>query len=376
MRPATGARVLGVASLLVAWAMTAEAATGDVVLYASEATVVKGNWTAAASGGAASGRSMGSQDNGWSSTASPQAAPANYFEMTFTAPANTSYRVWLRLRAANNSKWNDAVWVQFSDALVNGSAAYRIGTTSGLLVNLERCSGCGTSGWGWQNTAYWLTQATAVSFAASGTHTVRVQIREDGVEVDQIVLSPSTYYSAAPGPIVDDATIVPKTPPASSPYSGTPIALPGVVDAALFDHGGAGVAYSDTTAGNAGGAFRATDVDLEASAGGGYNVGWTAAGEWLVYTVNVTAAGVAATNAIEHAGAGAPFEVSGRLVNGDVLITVRDYGAWRAPRLGDQGRGLSLMRALMDAVEVTPTPEGTTVVLRRRVASHNGAAPG
>ena len=44
---------------------------------------------------------------------------------------------------------------------------------------------------------------------------------------------------------------------------------------------------------------------------------------------------------------------------------MRDYGAWRAPREGDRGRGLSLMQALMDTVEVTPTPEGTTVRLRR-----------
>jgi anti-sigma regulatory factor (Ser/Thr protein kinase) len=47
------------------------------------------------------------------------------------------------------------------------------------------------------------------------------------------------------------------------------------------------------------------------------------------------------------------------------VITVRDFGEWRAPREGDQGRGLSLMRALMDAVEVTPSREGTTVLLRR-----------
>jgi anti-sigma regulatory factor (Ser/Thr protein kinase)/putative methionine-R-sulfoxide reductase with GAF domain len=80
-----------------------------------------------------------------------------------------------------------------------------------------------------------------------------------------------------------------------------------------------------------------------------------------------TACGEAATNAIEHAGAGSgsPFEVVGLLEGRDVDITVRDYGAWRSPRQGDQGRGLSLMRALMDSVEVTPTPEGTTVRLRR-----------
>ena len=45
--------------------------------------------------------------------------------------------------------------------------------------------------------------------------------------------------------------------------------------------------------GNAGGAYRPTDVDIETTAdtGGGYNLGWVAAGEWLKYTVNVTAAG-------------------------------------------------------------------------------------
>jgi PAS domain S-box-containing protein len=85
-----------------------------------------------------------------------------------------------------------------------------------------------------------------------------------------------------------------------------------------------------------------------------------------------TACGEAATNAIEHAGArgGVPFELTGSLDRDEVEVTVRDYGAWRAPRPGDQGRGLSLMRALMDSVEVTPSPEGTTVRLRRRL---NGA---
>ena len=78
-----------------------------------------------------------------------------------------------------------------------------------------------------------------------------------------------------------------------------------------------------------------------------------------------TACGEAATNAIEHAGVGGPFQVSGVLVDRDVEITVQDYGEWRAEREGDQGRGLALMRALMDTVEVTPTPEGTTVRLRR-----------
>jgi len=79
----------------------------------------------------------------------------------------------------------------------------------------------------------------------------------------------------------------------------------------------------------------------------------------------VTACGEAATNAIEHAGAGYPFEISGRVEGRNVEIVVRDFGAWRSPREGDRGRGISLMRALMDTVEVVPTSEGTTVRMQR-----------
>jgi endonuclease/exonuclease/phosphatase family metal-dependent hydrolase len=271
----------------------AHASTSDIVLYAADATVVKGNWASAASSSGAGGRLMSSSDLGWSTTDAPQASPANYFELTFDAPAGTAYRVWLRLRAGNNSKWNDAVWVQFSDAVANGAAIYRIGTTSGLMVNLERCANCGMSGWGWQNTAYWLSQTTAVSFSGSGAHTIRVQIREDGVEIDQIVLSPVTYFSKAPGSLTNDSTVLSKTSTATSstPYSGTPIALPGTVLARDFDHGGQHVAYFDSSSGNSGGAYRAGDVDLESSTEGGHNVGWITAGEWTKYTVNVATSG-------------------------------------------------------------------------------------
>src|SRR5262249_54003476 len=63
-----------------------------------------------------------------------------------------------------------------------------------------------------------------------------------------------------------------------SPYSGTPVPIPGQIDAANFDNGGEGVAYHDTSAGNSGGQYRNTDVDLEASSEGGFNVGWTTPG--------------------------------------------------------------------------------------------------
>jgi hypothetical protein len=76
-----------------------------------------------------------------------------------------------------------------------------------------------------------------------------------------------------------------------TPFSGTPVSLPGTLAAADFDNGGEGVAYHDTSAGNSGGQYRNTDVDLEASSEGGFDVGWTAPGEWLNYTVNVASSG-------------------------------------------------------------------------------------
>jgi hypothetical protein len=66
------------------------------------------------------------------------------------------------------------------------------------------------------------------------------------------------------------------------------------IQAENFDTGGEGVAYHDTDTANNGGQYRTSDgVDIQATTdtGGGYNVGWINAGEWLEYTVNVAAAG-------------------------------------------------------------------------------------
>ena len=82
------------------------------------------------------------------------------------------------------------------------------------------------------------------------------------------------------------------------------------------------------------------------------------------------ACGEACANAIEHAyrPGDAAFRIEASRVDSDVLIVVRDFGGWREPRGTDRGRGLPLMEALMDSVQVDPSAEGTTVQLRRRLA--------
>ena len=304
------------------------AAADEIVLYASDATTLSGNWTRAAEPSAAGGQLLTTPDAGWSNTSGPLALPTNFAQFTFAADANTNYRVWVRLRAGANSKYNDSIFAQFSDAIdASGAPLYRIGTTNGLAINLQSCNGCAMSGWGWLNSAYWLPQSSTVRFATSGSRTLRLQTREDGFQIDQVVLSPATYATQAPGPIMNDQTIVQKT---SAAFSGTRAQLPGLIQAEDFDTGSAGVAYLDLAAGNSGGAYRQTDVDIEAATDGGYDIGWVSPGEWLSYSVNVTASGNYLLEArVASSGQGGTFHVESGSTNITGPLSIPNTGGWQ-----------------------------------------------
>src|SRR5580693_1961510 len=83
-----------------------------------------------------------------------------------------------------------------------------------------------------------------------------------------------------------------------APYGGTAAAVPGTVYAANYDTGGQGVAYNVTSANGSANGYRSDGVDLEATAdtqnnagAGADDIGWTTAGQWFSYTVNVATAG-------------------------------------------------------------------------------------
>lgn len=341
----------------------ASAAAGDVVLYPSDVSVIQGNWQRVASASGAGGEKMYSDDRGWSAASAPLASPADYFEAAFTAPANTPYRVWLRLRGTNDSKWNESVWVQFSDSVsTSGAAIHRIGTASGLLLNLENCSGCGVAGWGWQDNAYWLARPGTIQFPTGGTHRIRVQTREDGVQVDQIVLSPAAYLSNPPGGLLNDSTIVSKsstsTPPpttggTSTPFNGFVAPIPGALQAEGFDSGGEGVAFHDIEAANLGGIYRNEGPDIAWSSGGTGLIGWVAAGEWLKYTVNVQSAGAyTAEFAVASLGQGGTFHIEANGTPVSTAITVPNTGDWQAWRTVSAtvtlAAGQQVLRVVMD----------------------------
>jgi anti-anti-sigma factor len=104
-------------------------------------------------------------------------------------------------------------------------------------------------------------------------------------------------------------------------------------------------------------------------------------GSWLVAVgmgeqdrVGVVAAvGEACANAAEHAYRGTepgPMWVTADVdVDGMLTVTVRDEGIWRTPDRdpGDRGRGLLIMRQLVDAVGLEEEPGGTTVTLSLRL---------
>jgi anti-sigma regulatory factor (Ser/Thr protein kinase)/putative methionine-R-sulfoxide reductase with GAF domain len=85
----------------------------------------------------------------------------------------------------------------------------------------------------------------------------------------------------------------------------------------------------------------------------------------------VLAVSEACANAIEHAYSPAPaqFELRASRDNRTLSFVVRDLGAWRSPRGVNRGRGLKVIRAAMDEVEINPSDRGTEIVMRKRLAS-------
>jgi hypothetical protein len=181
----------------------------DVVVYAARASAVSGQWRVIADSTAAAGSRIW-HPNAGSSALAPQSVPLHYFEITAWVEAARPYRLWLRGKADGNYHLNDAVHVQFSDATdAKGTPAFRIGTTSAATVQISECSACGLNGWGWQDNATGRdVLGPTIQFGKTGFQTIRIQTMDDGLSIDQIVLSPSTYLTKSPGSKKGDKTIL------------------------------------------------------------------------------------------------------------------------------------------------------------------------
>src|SRR5437762_8797070 len=157
-------------------------------------------------------------------------------------------------------------------------------------------------------------QNTGLTASTNYSYTVRAFDAAGNVSGQSMAASATTQAPGTSGTV-------------PTPYTGTPIAVPGSFEAENFDLGGEGVAYHDNTPGNQGGAYRLTeDVDIVVSSdalGGGYVVNNFETGEWLAYTINVAAsaqynieirASSAFANSAFHA------EIDGQNVTGSIAV--------------------------------------------------------
>ena len=196
-------------------------------------------------------------------------------------------------------------------------------------------------------------QSAFIWDAVNGMRALRDVLLAQGADVSRWRLASARGISAD-GRVIVGTGLNPDGRPeawlarlAPAPYLGTPVDLPGTIEAENFDNGGEGVAYHDESAGNSGGGYRATDVDVQPTidAGGGYNVGWVGAGEWLNYTVTVATAGLYAMEVrVASLGAGGTFHLEVNGIDTTGAIVVPDTGSWqswtplvsgRAARVGD-----------------------------------------
>jgi len=185
------------------------AALPEIVLHAKNATMVAGAWTLVPDATAAAGIRMWNPDAGAAKVPAPLAAPGSYFELTFLPEAKRAYRLWIRGKAENNTWQNDSTFVQFSGSTdAAGAPVFRIGSTSATVVSIEESSGAGVAGWGWQDNGYGVNAFGPAIYFDGTQQTLRVQVREDGLSIDQIVLSQVTYASQAPGLAKNDTTIL------------------------------------------------------------------------------------------------------------------------------------------------------------------------
>jgi hypothetical protein len=143
--------------------------------------------------------------------------------------------------------------------------------------------------------------------------------------------------------------------PTQTPYGGVAWAIPGTIQAENFDVGGEGIAYHDTTSTNAGGAYRTGGVDIRGGMDGSSIIGWTKAGEWLEYTVNVTRTGNYTLEArVSSIDSGGKFHVEFNGVNKTGSIAMPAYNGgvliWRTlSRTVSLTAGRQVMRIALES---------------------------
>jgi hypothetical protein len=187
--------------------------------------------------------------------------------------------------------------------------------------------------------------------------------------VDQTVAVNTTYTyrvratnAIGQSAYTDEVTLTtPAAGPVQSPFSGTSLPIPGLIEAENFDQGGQNIAWFDLDDINEGGQYRSTGVDIEVtsdSAGGGYQIGYTKAGEWLEYTINVATAGTYTLELRVAAGTGGGImhvEFDGVDKTGAIEVVPTNWFDWKTiSKTVNLSAGTQVMRLSFDTAHSAP----------------------
>jgi hypothetical protein len=113
----------------------------------------------------------------------------------------------------------------------------------------------------------------------------------------------------------------------STPFTGSPASIPGLMEMENFDGGGKGIAYWNGNTQNNGGAnYRPGEtvyIESCSDTGGGYDVGGTNPGDWLNYTLNIANPGTYTLHvrvATQVAGGVFHLALDGQDISGEISV--------------------------------------------------------
>ncbi len=127
-------------------------------------------------------------------------------------------------------------------------------------------------------------------------------------------------------------------------FKGKPFDIPGIIQAEDYDFQNiANTTYFDSEPANQGGAYRNDEVDIEVTKdiNGAYNVGWTATGEWLEYSISVKENGEypvylrVAGNPTPAVGGKVHIKLNGKKASSTLTLPITgDWQKWETVPLG------------------------------------------
>ena len=210
-----------------------------------------------------------------------------------------------------------------------GGGQYTL-TLDGVTIATDSVAATGS----WQT---WQTHAVGtINVTGSGSHTLRMNANVGDFNFNWIrVVGDAAPADGDSDGVPDSVDQCPGTPSGAAVDSnGCEVQAPSEVRVQAEDY----TNYSDVDATNNGGAYRSDSVDIEASTdtGGGYNIGWTAVGEWLEYSVALEEGQYQVSTRVASDVGGGAYAVTanGASVGSDTVGATGGWQSWETHNLG------------------------------------------